>query len=69
MTDERINSLTLEEKSFGDYSSGRFAWLFEDAVMFKDFFVARGSMHLWNCPLMIKKEILELNTHNGSSPT
>jgi len=62
MTDERINSLTLEEKAFGDYSSGRYAWLLEDAVMFKEFFGTRGSMHLWNCPPYIMEDILKLQS-------
>ena len=63
MTDERINNLTLEEKAFGDYTSGRYAWILEDAVMFKEFFVARGSMHLWNCPSYIMEEILRLQAN------
>lgn len=60
MTDERINTLTLEEKAFGDYSSGRYAWMFEDAVTFPEYFSARGSMNLWNCPPFVEKEIMRL---------
>jgi hypothetical protein len=60
MTDERINNLTLEEKAFGDYTSGRYAWMLEEAVMFKNFFDAHGSMHLWNCPLRLMEDILKL---------
>jgi activating signal cointegrator 1 len=61
MTDERINALTLEEKAFGDYTSGRYAWMFEEAVMFPEFFSARGSVNLWNCPPFLEKEIRKLS--------
>jgi hypothetical protein len=62
MSDEHINKLTLEEKAFGDYESGRYAWMLEDAVMFKEVFYCRGSMSLWNCPSMIEKEILKVQS-------
>jgi hypothetical protein len=32
MNDELINCLTMEEKAFGDYSEGRYAWMLEDAA-------------------------------------
>lgn len=60
MSDEHINKLTLEEKAFGDYESGRYAWILEEAVMFDKVFYCRGGMNLWNCPTMIEKEILKL---------
>jgi hypothetical protein len=62
MSDEHINKLTLEEKAFGDYESGRYAWMLEEAVMFKQAFYCRGSMNLWNCPLMIEKEIIKIES-------
>ncbi len=34
MTDEVINRLTMEEKAFGDYSEGRYAWVLEDHLQF-----------------------------------
>ena len=50
MTDEWINRLTLEEKAFGDYGEGRYAWMLEDARPFRNAVAARGSLHLWDNP-------------------
>jgi hypothetical protein len=62
MSDEHINKLTLEEKAFGDYESGRYAWMLEEAVMFKQPFYCRGSISLWNCPSMIESDIVKLQS-------
>ena len=35
-SDEMMNKLTMEEKAFGDYTPGRFAWLLRDPIAFKD---------------------------------
>jgi hypothetical protein len=48
MNDESINRLTFEEKAFGDYSEGRFAWIFEEAIQFQKTYPAKGSLILWN---------------------
>ena len=45
--DETLNKLTMEEKAFGDYSPGRFAWIFKDPIVFKTLVSARGSLSLW----------------------
>ena len=45
--DEMMNNLTLEEKAFGDYTAGRFAWMLQDTVAFKTPLGARGSLTLW----------------------
>jgi hypothetical protein len=45
--DELMNKLTMEEKAFGDYTPGRFAWLLEHPVAFKRPVGARGSLTLW----------------------
>ncbi len=45
--DETMNNLTMEEKAFGDYTPGRFAWILQDAVAFKTPLGARGSLTLW----------------------
>ncbi len=37
----------MEEKAFGDYTPGRFAWILQDAVAFKTALGARGSLMLW----------------------
>ena len=42
-----MNNLTLEEKAFGDYTAGRFAWMLQDTVAFKTPLGARGSLTLW----------------------
>lgn len=47
MSDELMNRLTMEEKAFGDYSEGRFAWILEDAVQFAVAIPARGMFNLW----------------------
>ena len=50
MNDENINKLTFEEKAFGDYSDGRFAWLLDDPRIFKKPLPARGMMSIWEYP-------------------
>nr|MDQ6904108.1 hypothetical protein [Bacteroidota bacterium] len=47
-SDETLDKLTMEEKAFGDYSPGRFAWMFKEPVRFKTLIGARGSLSLWN---------------------
>ena len=59
MTDAMLNQLTMEEKAFGDYRAGRYAWLLEEAIQFKIPIPARGSLNLWNCPEETAKEILK----------
>ncbi len=46
-SDEMMNKLTMEEKAFGDYTPGRFAWMLEFPVAFKKPIGARGSLTLW----------------------
>ncbi len=46
-SNEMLDKLTMEEKAFGDYTPGRFAWLFEKPVAFKTPIGARGSLTLW----------------------
>ncbi len=47
MTDELINRLTMEEKAFGDYSDGRYAWMLEEAEQFDTPIPARGTLSIW----------------------
>jgi hypothetical protein len=47
MTDSEINRLTLEEKAFGDYSGGRWGWMFEDPKAYERPIPARGHLRLW----------------------
>lgn len=42
-----INQLTLEERAFGDYTGGRYAWLLEDPVAFDKPVPVGGTLGLW----------------------
>lgn len=46
-SNERLNALTIEEKAFGDYTKGRYAWLLSEAIMFDRPIAAKGSLMLW----------------------
>ncbi len=46
-SDEIMNKLTMEEKAFGDYTPGRFAWLLQEPLVFKTPIGAKGSLTLW----------------------
>ncbi len=48
--DELINRLSMEERAFGDYSEGRFAWLLEEPVQFDKPIPARGTLSIWEYP-------------------
>jgi hypothetical protein len=48
LPDDVMAKMTMEEKAFGDYTSGRFAWLLEEPVMFKEPIPARGMLHVWD---------------------
>lgn len=48
LPDATLASLTLEEKAFGDYTKGRYAWLLEEPVQFRHPLPANGSLGLWN---------------------
>ena len=50
MNDDIINRLTMEEKAFGDYSEGRYAWMLEDAVEFTRPIPARGDIKYLGIP-------------------
>ncbi len=50
MSDELIDRLTMEEKAFGDYSEGRYAWILEDHKQFYKPIPARGTLSIWEYP-------------------
>lgn len=50
MTDELINRLTMEEKAFGDYSEGRYAWILQDPKQFNKPVPARGTLSIREYP-------------------
>ena len=45
---EHLARLTLEERAFGAYSDGRYAWLLEDALPYDTPVPAKGSLGLWD---------------------
>lgn len=47
LNDAALNQLTLEEKMFGDYTIGRYAWMFTQALPLKEIIPARGFPGLW----------------------
>ncbi len=50
MSDEIINRLTMEEKAFGDYTDGRYAWILKDFKKFDKPIPARGMLSIWEYP-------------------
>jgi activating signal cointegrator 1 len=46
-SDEKLAELTLEEKAFGDYTKGRYAWLLSEPVMFDEPIPVKGGLSLW----------------------
>ncbi|MGZ3917879.1 MAG: ASCH domain-containing protein [Flavisolibacter sp.] len=42
-----INALSLEERAFGDYTSGRFVWILEEPVAFQKPIPVKGTLGLW----------------------
>jgi hypothetical protein len=47
LPEEHMAQLTLEERAFGDYHAGRFAWMLEDAVIWDEVIPATGRLGLW----------------------
>ncbi len=43
--------LSEKERAFGDYTDGRFAWMFEDLTPLKEPIPAKGSLGLWEFDL------------------
>lgn len=49
MNDELLDRLTREEKAFGDYTEGRYAWILEDPKPYKPV-PSRGTLSIWEYP-------------------
>jgi len=47
LSDSRLAKLTLEEKAFGDYTKGRWAWLLAEPIQFTHPIPIGGSLSLW----------------------
>ena len=43
-----LATLTLEEKAFGDYTKGRYAWLLSRPLVFQHPIAVKGTLGLWN---------------------
>ena len=46
-SNEMINHLSMEERAFGDYGAGRYAWMLEEPVAFSCPIRILGALHLW----------------------
>lgn len=46
-SDAKLAALTLEEKAFGDYTKGRYAWVLSEPVMFDEPIPVKGGLGLW----------------------
>ena len=46
-----LANLTLEEKAFGDYGKGRYAWILSEPEAFNEIIPVRGTLGLWNFEL------------------
>lgn len=47
LTPAALERFTLEERAFGDYSGGRWAWMLRNAVMWDNPVPATGRLGLW----------------------
>lgn len=54
-TDDWHPAFGSDEYNFGDYSLGRYAWSFDDAVRIKPF-DAKGSLGIWRLPRPVTAE-------------
>lgn len=45
--DDFLQSITLEEKAFGDFSAGRYGFVLKNAVAFDAPIAAKGKLGLW----------------------
>jgi hypothetical protein len=48
LSDGTINLLTLEERAFGDYRPGRYAWLLEQPLRFRQPIPVKGGLGVWD---------------------
>lgn len=50
-SDAMMNQLTLEEKAFGDYTKGRYAWILTEPEKFLKPVPVKGGLRLWEFDL------------------
>jgi hypothetical protein len=46
-SDAKLAALTLEEKAFGDYTKGRYAWMLSEPVQFEVPIPVKGGLGIW----------------------
>lgn len=54
LSDHEMATLTMEEKAFGDYSKGRYAWMLTDPQIFEKPLPVKGALRLWEFNLQNK---------------
>jgi hypothetical protein len=47
ISDNELNKRTLEERAFGDYSPGRYGWIFSEPIRFDNPIPIKGALMLW----------------------
>lgn len=52
-TEDIVDQLSDEERAFGDYSPGRYAWQLEDMRLLPTPIPARGHQRLWDCTAVL----------------
>ena len=57
---ERISE---QEREFGDYSSGRYAWFLGDAVAFEQPIPCAGALRVWDVPVALLDAARSARTH------
>ncbi|HEX8564106.1 MAG TPA: hypothetical protein VF648_00460 [Pyrinomonadaceae bacterium] len=58
-TDSFLSKISEKERAFGDYSPGRFVWLFSNPVELKEPIPFKGQQGMWNAPDEIRNAILQ----------
>ena len=48
-----------QEFAFGEWSEGRFAWTFENPILFKDPIPCKGQLSIWNLPTHLEPLVIE----------
>lgn len=46
--DKLMQMISADEKAFDDFTEGRYAWILEEPVEFKNIIPVKGSLGIWN---------------------
>ena len=52
-----IATISPSEYAFGDFSDGRFGWLFKNPILFKEPIPCKGQLSIWNLPKELEPEV------------